>query len=55
MKTTYHILFSLLFLILSMFYFIGCQDANFEESPAVVEEELDEMSIFPPSLPLEHP
>jgi len=45
MKTTYHILFSILFLVLSMFYFIGCQDANFEEAP-VMEEELDEMSIF---------
>jgi protein SCO1 len=46
MKTTYHIIFSLLFLILSMFYFIGCQDATFVENPVLVEEELDEMSIF---------
>jgi protein SCO1 len=45
MKTTSHLLFSGLFLILSMFYFIGCQEASFDETP-VAEEELDEMSIF---------
>ena len=45
MKTTSHLLFSGLFLILSMFYFIGCQEASFDEAP-VAEEELDEMSIF---------
>jgi len=45
MKTTSHLLFSGLFLILSMFYFIGCQEASFDETPEA-EEELDEMSIF---------
>jgi len=45
MNTTYHILFSILFLILSMFYFIGCREASFDET-TVADEDLDEMSIF---------